>query len=302
MKALFSLLIFFLYINNVSAFTLGIIEVDEPVSSTDSYLIFGSDGVVYKINQDKRDLVDLALIAQEEGHKVDVTLSSSAEAEDALGMINEIINIELVTNEKKAFEKKMEARDKDFSRINASISNTYVTNANSEADAVSMFATMRRGTRNRSQCYNRAHVWAWELNKKVYNDRKIQVGKIWLFFTRKYIREYRYKWWFHVSPFVDVNSELRVMDRKFTKGPLPEKTWTDIFIYSKQRCTEVYKYSDYRDHQFATHCYVIKSSLYYWQPYQVDNVERIDEGREEWYQGELRAAYRDAVGWRSRVP
>ena len=139
-----------------------------------------------------------------------------------------------------------------------------------------MFATMRRGIRNRSQCYNRAHVWAWELNKKVYNDRKIQVGKIWLFFTRKYIREYRYKWWFHVSPFVDVNSELRVMDRKFTKGPLPEKTWTDIFIYSKQRCTEVYKYSDYRDHQFATHCYVIKSSLYYWQPYQVDNVERAD--------------------------
>ena len=64
--------------------------------------------------------------------------------------------------------------------------------------AQALMNDFRRDTLNSSQCYNRAHVWTYEAFKK-YN---IYMGKMWIFYTDKYIREFNNKWWFHVAPYI----------------------------------------------------------------------------------------------------
>ena len=60
--------------------------------------------------------------------------------------------------------------------------------------AQALMNDFRRDTLNSSQCYNRAHVWTYEAFKK-YN---IYMGKMWIFYTDKYIREFKNwsRYWF----------------------------------------------------------------------------------------------------------
>ena len=164
-------------------------------------------------------------------------------------------------------------------------------------EAQKVFRSQENGTRRRSQCYNRAHVWTYEMSK-----RKITAGKVWLFFTSRYIKEYKYKWWFHVAPYVKVEGEAEdtVMDRKFTKNPAPLTVWKDIFIYNRANCPTVEYYSDYRDNHFNGNkfCYIIKSSMYYWQPFNIENLEKGEAPKKSWDRGELEQAHKNAVsGW-----
>ncbi len=294
MKALKIFLVLSFIINPAFALSLKIIDIDEPLSSSENYFIFASNGKVYEIPADDNDLIELAKVAMDEQSQVEITLSEAAATENTLERINRIAKIALISTERPAVENYTES-EKEFTGIKADIKNTYVTDFATERQANRTFIDMRTLS-GRSECYNRAHVWAYELNKKVYRHENIQVGKIWLFFTRKYIREYRYKWWFHVSPYVTVRGNVRVIDHQFTRGPLWEKTWTDIFIRSRQTCPEVYQYSDYEQYQYDSHCYVIKSSLYYWQPWHLEYAESRDIERYGWVRSELNIARRDVRG------
>ncbi|MFT6630326.1 MAG: hypothetical protein ACJAS4_000262 [Bacteriovoracaceae bacterium] len=304
MKGLITAAALYLLANTASAYTLGIVDIDEPITSTDSYVAYGSDGRMYEISQDNLEVVELAKEAMASRYEVEVEFSNSSEAEDILELRNTITKISLTTNEvDEAVQEAIDALNKEVHfNGNASLLNSYVTDVSSQAQANQLFLTQRRDTKTKSQCFNRAHVWSWELNKKSIGGRSIQTGKIWIYFTKKYIRDYKYKWWFHISPYITVNGELRVMDRSYLSQPSSEKTWTDKFISSKQNCPEIYKYSDYANNQFSSHCYVMKSSVFYWQPWQLENIENRNQGRSEWSPSELKAAYRNAIGWFSRVP
>lgn len=163
-----------------------------------------------------------------------------------------------------------------------------------------LFRTMNRKTKRRSQCYNRAHVWNYELKR----DHNLNSGKIWIFFTAKYIRNYDYKWWFHVAPYTKARDEQEemVLDREFSSGPRNTTRWKNIFMKNNAFCPTVERYSDYRENQYTEDCYLIFSSMYFWQPYQIKNLE--DEGEDifiprQFYTSQLRTAYRDGFrGWR----
>ena len=122
-----------------------------------------------------------------------------------------------------------------------------------------------------SQCYNRAHVWSWELYKKYHNGRRIQTGKMWVFFTRKYINAYDGKWWFHIAPYLTHRAEIKMMDRTFFKSPTSVKKWTDKFVLSGAKCPRISKYSQFDSQSSYEHCYTISSSVFYWQPWQVES-------------------------------
>lgn len=64
--------------------------------------------------------------------------------------------------------------------------------------AKEVFKTLNHRANEDSQCYNRAHVWSWEM----YNNHLIRPMKIYIFFSRRYIRRYNFDWWFHVAPYV----------------------------------------------------------------------------------------------------
>lgn len=169
-----------------------------------------------------------------------------------------------------------------------------VLNSMNEAQAI--FKNLRKGARSSSQCYSRAHIWAFESTSKY----DLNSMKVFVFYTRKYIREFNFNWWFHVSPFTYVKSESetieRVLDFKYSRGPLPMQKWTDIFIKNKVTCPDISKYSQYENNQESNYCYLYKESMYYFQPIDLKNIERYGKIKTNWLQYEIKRAYSNGFG------
>lgn len=170
----------------------------------------------------------------------------------------------------------------------------YIPSVVSLTKATSIFNKMRQDYNQKGQCFNRAHIWTYE----EYMRSKLNLNKLFLFFTSRYIRTYRFGWWFHVSPMAYVggtkNLNMRVLDRRYTTGPRMSKTWTDIFIKSKKACKIVSNYSQYRDNQRSEDCFLIPSSMYYLVPSDLDILEYDGTQRIEYEQIEIEHALWDA--------
>lgn len=157
-----------------------------------------------------------------------------------------------------------------------------------------LFQFARRTSKPETQCFNRAHVWAyeWRLNHNLYSS------KAWLFFTRKFIRKYKFDWWFHVAPMVAMKKEdgvvERILDMKYARGPLRLKQWTDIFIRDNADCPVVTRYSEYADFPEEGSCFILKSPMYYYQPIDLEDLELTGIQKTKWIRGEVQAAYREA--------
>lgn len=160
--------------------------------------------------------------------------------------------------------------------------------------ARSFFYDARTTHKEESQCFNRAHVWAYEWRTK----KNLYSSKAWLFFTRKFIRKYKFEWWFHVAPMVHVISDgqvkERVMDIKYARGPLKLKQWTDIFMRDNADCPVVEKYSDHANFPESGSCFLMKSSMYYYQPVDIEQKEILGFNKTKWQESEVRQAFLEA--------
>lgn len=173
-------------------------------------------------------------------------------------------------------------------QVNSSYEPTLLNSIN---DASQVFRRMRRDYQGESQCYNRAHIWTWE----EFNRSQLKSKKYFLFFTSRYIRTYRYNWWFHVTPAVSINGVGdRMLDRRYTLEIKSIKDWTDKFIYSKRSCPIVFKYNDYFNNQFAEHCYLIPVSMYFWQPRDIERRDRLGIEKSSFIKSEIGHAYWEA--------
>jgi hypothetical protein len=88
-----------------------------------------------------------------------------------------------------------------------------------------------------SICSNRALMWAHDFKRK-YN---LDTAKIFLFYTKKKSRLSEKTWWYHVSPIVNENGTLWVMDAGFPgwiDSPLLINDWTNQFVNSSN-CKEI---------------------------------------------------------------
>jgi hypothetical protein len=164
--------------------------------------------------------------------------------------------------------------------------------------AYNIFRGMNTSWYNKSECTDRAQVWTYEEWKK----RGLISQKIFMFFTRTYIRRYRYHWWFHVTPTVLVKTgqtetgepivEEKMMDRRYSRGPLSRKTWSDIFIRSKKACP-VTTYRHYRENKYGPeHCFHVKSAMYYRLPLHVRALEDQGRVKTRFSTGEVNFSYR----------
>ncbi len=142
------------------------------------------------------------------------------------------------------------------------------------------------------QCYNVAHVRAYE----EYKSTGTKTMKAFLFFTDRYIRNYRYKWWFHVTPmtFVSLNgrTEARIIDREWGNGPMTTQQWTNHFIYSGSTCPIIKRYSEYTANQEGSDCYIQPMSMYYWQPMHLEEMERTGIEKTQFDMNEIYWAYK----------
>jgi hypothetical protein len=171
-------------------------------------------------------------------------------------------------------------------------------------EAQRLLDSMDDRTKRRSQCFNRAHGWAYDM----WRNYNINSNKIFVFFTRRYIEEHRYKWWFHVSPYVHVQTENGieeiVLDRTFSNKPQRVKEWTDYFVRkTKPVCARVDKYSNFKNHQYAHDCYLILTSQYYRSPKELEKLEKEGKQIHEWNYNLLKEARKQAFkSWREYYP
>lgn len=88
-----------------------------------------------------------------------------------------------------------------------------------------------------SICSNRAHVWGWD-----FHINEIDSPKIFLFFTAATGRFDGVTWWYHVSPLINEDGKLWVMDAGYpskVSSPLSIKEWMKTFNGVKSVCKEI---------------------------------------------------------------
>ena len=162
--------------------------------------------------------------------------------------------------------------------------------------AKKLFFAARADHRKESQCYNRAHVWSyeWRIKNNLYSS------KAWVFFTRKFIRKYEFEWWFHVAPMVHVviddKVKERVMDIKYSprSGPVSLNQWTRIFMRDNADCPVVEKYTDHANFPESGSCFLMKSSMYYYQPVDLEEKQIPGMTKSRWLETEVRHAFLEA--------
>lgn len=203
---------------------------------------------------------------------------------------NHIVKIRS-TNQADAFPEKADLK------LNSDYRPSIVAN---QSEALKLFKGMRRDFRRNGECFNRAHVWAYE----EYMKSGLLSMKNFIFFTDRYIRKYKYHWWFHVTPMVYVGGIKypRTLDRRYSKGPLRTKTWSDIFIKSKLRCPVVKLYDDFWNNQKRQDCYQMQVSMFYVTPRDIERRDLTGEEKNEFISRELYRAYKDGFGLTIQLP
>lgn len=297
----FSLLICFNAFAQDSKELIGILNIDMEGSPA---LIYGSDGKIYEADETNDELMSRLKFAQKNQVEVEINRGEFGQIQDMLdsrekifevSLVNKIIEIDTILNPKVYGHTKLFQSE-------GNLQNEDVTDFKDIETVGRLFKSQRSDTKWKSQCYNRAHVWAWEFYKRYYQGERIKAGKMWIFFSKNYIRRHEYKWWFHIAPYVTVNGNVKIMDKSFTKSPTAPSDWVNSVVDYKIECKEVYKYSEYSEDQDRASCFFIRTSLYYWQPWQIENAETKNEERVEWVEWELKKAYKNAISWFAKVP
>lgn len=145
-----------------------------------------------------------------------------------------------------------------------------------------------------SQCFNRAMVWSYEWWRK----HSLKSKKMMIYFTRNYIRRYNFEWWFHIAPLVNVMNEgtvvERMMDIKYSSGPLEIRKWTNLFMKNDAECRIITKYSDFADNPYTGECYLQRTNMYTYQPADLQMEEAWGYKKENFIMNEVRGAYLEA--------
>ena len=289
----------------ISAFNLYAETIQTEIVSIEQFdsetVIFAGDGQVYRIHSEED--IQKAVRAKELGLEVTIELDATYSATEILEQRSNILNISLTSSATlESVYSSIEMGSTQKNNLANNLMSSYISDFSSDYQLSNLMQVMSSNTKSKSQCYNRAHVWSWELYSRFHNGQRIQTGKMWLFFTRRYIREYDYKWWFHIAPYLTVNGEPKVIDRSYSNGPQNERTWTNMFMGNNAECKQIVRYSDYENNQNSEYCYTIKTSVYYWQPWQIEGLEKNGQVRNQWNSWEVKKAYKNVFGWFARVP
>ncbi|MBD64664.1 MAG: hypothetical protein CME62_05630 [Halobacteriovoraceae bacterium] len=269
--------------------------------SQDSYSVFLDNGEIIEVEESNLELIDTLTDAMNSQSKVSITkISNNTQAPD---LIADAIITERARPQIKQMYSPEGFEGQKFRTLDP-LENANISMLPSYDAAQKVMNGMKGGTHDDSQCYNRAHMWTYEA--LAYN--RVNLGKLWIYFSRKYIREFRYKWWFHVAPYTHVNDANKryVLDRGFTKIPYNVENWKNIFIQNKAQCREVKSYTMYERENGSgrEYCYFMFSSQYYWQPYQLENLAEDRQQTWGYRENQMKIAYKDALRrrWDRVVP
>lgn len=162
-------------------------------------------------------------------------------------------------------------------------------------NATAIFKNMMNdGEKNRSQCFKRAHMWAFDM----WTKSGIISEKVYIFYTLRYQDLEDFEWWFHVAPMVTVKGEQYVMDGAFMTKPVTVEEWKTKFIRSdKITCPVIDNYITYDKNQWSRLCYLMKVPMYYFRPIDIQNRDQKNEKKNHWVLPELQDARKAFKNW-----
>jgi hypothetical protein len=260
-------------------------DIDHGDHITDEALVFLTNGKIAKINVHNTDLLNRLNESLQKRELVTFEIDDNREILALTPEFEKSLE-EPVPEMNPEAEPKLMSID-PMAGYNASVA--------SESMAKDFFKEQRRWSKEETQCFNRAMVWTYEWRVK----HNFYSKKVWIFFTRKFIRKHNFDWWFHVSPLINVAIDggihERTMDKKYTNGPLPILKWAKIFLRGeKADCPTVYTYSDHADYPESGSCFLMKSPMYYYQPGDLEFLEKYGTVQKTWNETNIRAAYAES--------
>ena len=169
------------------------------------------------------------------------------------------------------------------------------TELQSKEEAESVFKNMLNdGDKRRSECFKRAHIWSYDM----WSKSGITSEKIFIFWTKRFSILEEHDWWFHVAPMVTANGEELVMDGTFFTKPVSVKEWTNYFMKTdKITCPIANSYQDYENNQFKRLCYIFKTPMHYFRPFDIEDRDKKGIERNHWVLEELQDARRSFKNW-----
>jgi Glutaminase len=150
-------------------------------------------------------------------------------------------------------------------------------------------------TKEQTQCFNRAMVWVYEW----WRNHSLKTNKVFVFWSKEYVRKYSFKWWFHVSPYAHIKDETgivkeMVLDVKWLRKPYEFQDWVDYHATKDIKCKVVTKYADYADYPFEEACFFIRENMYFWQPADLEMRDAWGYSKNAFNMTEVKAAYLEA--------
>jgi hypothetical protein len=264
-----------------STFLTQVHHIESNVRPDESSLVYLTNGRVVQVTRDQSELLDRINSGKQNKEWLKISMNGKREikaVKKGSNPFDKFLDTNLVLEQEGLL-------DEYSPSIIASL-----------ADAQELFRDHRATKDGETQCYNRAEGWTYDWRTK----RNVYSKKIWIFFTAKYIRKYAFEWWFHVSPMVHVNIDgqikERVMDMKYARGPLPTKQWTDIFMKDDALCPTVSTYADHADYPESGTCFLQKTSMYFYQPADIEILEKFGTKKTAWVSSEVVQAFQEAFG------
>jgi Glutaminase len=247
--------------------------IDISPSSSSHHLVLLNDGHVLKVKRENGDLL--------------------SEISDQKSLNSKVFHFEYDDDRfisKISFTKHIDSSEKSIPVINAE----YVPTTVASMETLRKYFKEAPYNPKESQCFNRAMVWSFGWWRK----HSMKSMKLFIFFTREYIRRYNFEWWFHVAPYSHVMEDgkvvERVLDVKYSSGPLSFKKWSDIFMKNDADCRVITKYSDYADYPYTGDCYYQRATMYTYQPADLQMNEAWGYSKDNFNMTEVRGAYKEA--------
>ena len=255
--------------------TTKITDVDFGKDHQNQVLVFLENGRVVKLNSSDKVLSGQILTALKDQARLTLELDDKR----------------FITSFKKS---KLETKNLEVSTPAAPFEDYVPTTVASMKIAKTYFSEQRLPQKEETQCFNRAMVWSYEW----WKAHSLKSNKLLIFFSRTYIRRYDFEWWFHIAPYVHIKTDdkvvERVMDKKYTGGPLEFRRWSNIFMKNDAECTVITKYSDYSENPYTGECFLFRTHMYTYQPADLQMYEAWGYSKSAFNMNEVKGAYLEA--------
>lgn len=264
------------------------------ISNLEGNEIFVNDGRVYEIDVNNERLVSKIKTAVDLGATVKLKFEAGPIKSDLIEVVKDI----KILDTKRPSEMISLASEVSDEELHP-LTGYQPTILTSMEEVDKLFDHLIWKTRRFSECFNRAHIWS----KQMHQDFGVKSQKILIYWTKRYRDEVDKKWWFHIAPSVYLGSELYVLDREFSRDPQTALEWEEFFIQKMRwkrvgpkdyRCKQILNIKEYyaQSNQVKEYCNVQHTSMYYWEPHDMERLDEKGTQKLDWVDWELKESAR----------